>query len=116
MIIDGETDLDHQKDLNSFISKYQTALEEKFKKSKRMSLCVPITNYVQHSVKETRNTFVVTKHQDDCVFFHNALMLMRAIRCKEYMIKMVNGSNVFSYCKTCTKVIQSCIFLREYDM
>ena len=52
-----------------------------------MGSCVLVTDLVEHMIEESSKAFKNTKHEDDWVFFHDALSLMRAKSCKIWMEK-----------------------------
>ena len=56
--IDRKANVDHQEHFNFYLSKYQKMWEEDFKKSKTMSRCVLVTNYIQHIVDKNAKVFL----------------------------------------------------------
>ena len=85
---DGESDKDYRFCKNPYEAKFGTTWEKEFKASKMaMGSCVLVTDLVEHMIEESSKAFKNTKHEDDWVFFHDALSLMRAKSCKIWMEK-----------------------------
>ena len=50
-----------------------------------MGQIVVITDYVEHMMQESKKCFQGTTHEDDWMIYHDALTLMRAKDCKDWM-------------------------------
>lgn len=69
------------------MSRHGDKWEEEIKKVAGMWPYICITDMVQHIHDETQRTMKGTMHEDHWFFYHNALSLMKAKDCKEWMSK-----------------------------
>jgi hypothetical protein len=79
--IDGEhpPKIDHRKADNPCVARCgDDKWEEKIKQVSQMSLCVCITDLVEHVVNEIKRLMKGTKHEEDWMFYYDALTLMTA--------------------------------------
>ena len=71
--------IDYRKAENPYLAKYgEDAWELKVNRSTQMSQYACITDLIEHIVAESAKLFEGTKHEDDWVFYHDALSLMTA--------------------------------------
>jgi hypothetical protein len=88
--IDGEhpSKIDYRKADNPYAARFgDDRWVEKIKAVSQMSSYVCITDLVEHIVEETQRLMKGTKHEDDWVFYHDALTLMTAKETVEWMKK-----------------------------
>ena len=82
---DSTKDIDYRKCPNPYEAKFGPTWEDQFKKSGGMGPTIVITDFVQHMMEETAAAFKGSAHEDTWLIFHDALSLMRAKDCKEWM-------------------------------
>ena len=78
--------IDYRKEENPYEARYGSEnWEAKMKGCASMSPYICITSMIEHIIHETAATFKGTTHEDDWVFFHDALSLMTAKETVEWM-------------------------------
>ena len=77
--------VDHRKHDNPYLSRYGENWEEHIARSRRLKSQVKITDMVSWYMRETARAFQGTTHEDDWVIYHDALSLMTAAPCKQWM-------------------------------
>jgi hypothetical protein len=80
-------EMDYRKHQNPYEAKYGVLWEEKIKTARLMSAYTCITDLVEHIVVESEKVMKGTKHENDWVFYHDALSLMTAKETVEWMKK-----------------------------
>ena len=76
---------DHRKAANPYESKYGPNWMHHLKSSPSFSNYVCITDYINFIITESARIMKGTKHEDDWVFYHDALSLMTAKKTKDWM-------------------------------
>ena len=77
--------VDYRKKANPYQARYGDCWSAVIKKTSAMSSYVVITDMVEHIIKESANLMQGTKHENDWVFYHDALSLMKAKDCLKWM-------------------------------
>ena len=76
---------DHRQSANPYLSKYGSNWLDHLKQSPSMSSYVCITDYVEFIINESSKVMKGSKHENDWLFYHDALSLMTARKTKEWM-------------------------------
>ena len=87
---------DHRKEVNPYLSKYGLdQWEAELDKSTYMSSYVSIKKLIEHMYNATNTIFEGTTHEDDWVWYHDALLLMTS---KE-TIQWIKEKDYYNKCK-----------------
>ena len=80
--------VDYRYSFNPYVAKHGAEDNTHLNNSVTMAGYVCITSLIEHIVRETANMFKGTKHEDDWVFYHDALTIMTAKDTVQWMREM----------------------------
>lgn len=80
-----DTIVDYRTCENPYKARYGDNWEERIKKSQTLSKFCCVKDLVLHIDRESREAFQGTKHEEDYVFYHDALTQMTDIKCTNWM-------------------------------
>ncbi|EJK60897.1 hypothetical protein THAOC_18686 [Thalassiosira oceanica] len=77
---------DYTKEANPYLARYgEDEWEAEIRKTKHFRGLCCVTDLVEHIVCTTRDFYKGTKNEDNWMFYHDALILMTAKECKDWM-------------------------------
>ncbi|EJK62102.1 hypothetical protein THAOC_17300, partial [Thalassiosira oceanica] len=77
---------DYTKEANPYLARYgEDDWEAEIRKTKHFRGLCCVTDLVEHIVCTTRDFYKGTKNEDNWMFYHDALILMTAQECKDWM-------------------------------
>ena len=79
--------IDHRKTDNPYESKYGLNWESKINKTPTMNLVRPVSDMIQHMIRETSNALKGSKYEGKALFYHDALSQLTEKKTMEWMEK-----------------------------